>query len=299
VPRETTARFRPAAWAFADQCVVSAANFITMYLFARYMGTSAFGAYAIAQTALLLITSMQSALLAQPHNVLGARLEGLAYRRFTAALLVAQLAGSILLCALLAGAGLLIGESLSPGTGSIVLALSFAALPWMGQELVRRVLYTRGQSRAAFINDLLTYGLQIAGAIVLVRALGEDARAESALAVLGGSSLAGIAAGAWQLRGHVAFRALDRATLRASLVEVWSYGKWLSAQNALAWVGAQGHSWIVVLLLGAEQVGIYRAVTHLVNLLNPIRQAALFFMFSCHRLNSERTRPAGSSSKPT
>lgn len=249
-----------------------------MYLFARYMGTAAFGAYAIAQTGLLLVTSMQSALLAQPHNVLGARLEGLEYRRFTAALLLAQLAGSILLCGVLAAAGLLVGETLSPGAGHILLALSLAALPWMGQELVRRVLYTRGQSRAAFLNDLLTYGLQFAGAIVVVRALGEDARPETALAVLGWSSVAGMALGAWQLRGHVSFRALDRAALRASLTEVWGYGKWLSAQNALAWLGAQGHSWIVAILLGAEQVGLYRAATHLVNVLNPIRQAAYNYL---------------------
>jgi PST family polysaccharide transporter len=159
-----------------------------------------------------------------------------------------------------------------------MLALSFAALPWMGQELVRRVLYTRGESRAAFVNDALTYGLQVAGAVLLVQVLGEDARADTALAVLGGSSLAGAVAGAWQLRGHLALRGLDRPSLHASLREIWDFGKWLSAQNVLAWLGAQGHAWIIAAMLGAEQLGVYRAVTHLVNVLNPIRQAAFVYL---------------------
>ncbi|MBI1942051.1 MAG: oligosaccharide flippase family protein [Betaproteobacteria bacterium] len=277
-PAAILARLGPAAWAVADQCVVSAANFLTVYVFARTMSAAAFGAFAIAQTALLLLTSMQSALLAQPHNVLGARLEGTRYRSFTTALLLAQAAGSVALCGLLAAAGLLLSASISPRGGSVVLALALAALPWMGQELVRRVLYTRGESRAALANDLLTYGLQLCGAIVLVRALGESARPETALAVLGWSSLAGVAAGAWQLRGHVALRGLERAALRASIAEVWGFGKWLGAQNALAWLGTQGHAWIVAVMLGAEQVGLYRAATHLVNVLNPIRQAAYNYL---------------------
>ena len=80
------ARFRPAAWALADQCVVSAANFLTVFIFARYLSATAFGEFAVAQTALLLLTSLQGALLAQPHNVLGAGLPDARYQRFTAAL---------------------------------------------------------------------------------------------------------------------------------------------------------------------------------------------------------------------
>jgi O-antigen/teichoic acid export membrane protein len=279
VPRAAIpARFRPAAWALADQCVVSAANFLTVFIFARYMSAAGFGEFAVAQTALLLLTGMQGALLAQPHNVLGAGLPEAHYQRFTAALLVAQCAGSLLLCTLLAAAGLLAAASFAPRGGSVLLALALATLPWMGQELVRRVLYTRGASRAALVNDLLTYGLQTGGAFWLVVVLDKATRAEHALAVLGASSLAGMLLGAWQLRSHVSFRGLDRSALRGSLAQIWQSGKWLGAQNALGWVGAQGHAWVVAVMLGAEQVGLYRAATHLVNLLNPIRQAAFNYL---------------------
>jgi O-antigen/teichoic acid export membrane protein len=272
------ARFRPAAWALADQCVVSAANFLTVYIFARFMGATAFGEFAVAQTALLLLTSMQGAMLAQPHNVIGAALPEEHYRRFTAALLLAQAAASVLVCGVLAASGMLAARVWAPHGGIVVLVLAFTALPWMGQELVRRILYTRGASRAAFANDLLTYGLQIAGALALVVALDGDAPAVDALAVLGASSLAGMLLGAWRLRHHVSFRGLDASSLRGSLADLWRSGKWLGAQNALAWVGAQGHAWVVAVMLGAEQVGLYRAATHLVNLLNPIRQAAYNYL---------------------
>jgi len=273
----TPARLGPAAWAFADQCAVSAANFVTVYLFACYMRPAAFGAFAIAQTGLLLLTSIQSALLAKSHNVLGAGMEENRYRRFTTALFLAQIVGGLCLCGALAAAGLLVGDWFSAADGRDMLALSYAALPWMCQDLVRRVLYTRGESRAAFANDALSYGLQVAGAVLLVRVLGEDAHADAALAVLGGSSLAGVAAGVWQLRGHVVLR-LERGALRTALRDIWEFGKWLSAQNALAWLGAQGHAWIVAVMLGTEQLGVYRAVTHLVNVLNPIRQAAFVYL---------------------
>ena len=116
------ARLRPAAWALADQCVVSAANFLTVYLFARYMAAAAFGEFAIAQTALLLLTSMQGALLAQPHNVLGAGREETSYRHFTASLLIAQAVGAVLLCSLLAAAGWLLALGPAPRGGIVVVA---------------------------------------------------------------------------------------------------------------------------------------------------------------------------------
>src|SRR5262249_7319087 len=56
--------------------------------------------------------------------------------------------------------------------------------------------------------------------------------------------------------------------------EVWGFGKWLTAQNTLMWFGTHGHAWVVGVMLGAEQVGFYRAVTHLANIMNPLRQAA-------------------------
>jgi PST family polysaccharide transporter len=270
--------FAPAFWALADQCVVSAANFVTVFVFARSMATTAFGEFTIAQTVLLLLTGLQGALLAQPHNVLGPARSEQSYRRFTAALLLAQLVGGVLACGTIAAAGALMLSGPAPHAGGITIALACAALPWMAQELVRRVLFTRGESKSVFLNDVLTYGLQVAGAVAVVDYFGDASPPESALAALGLSSLVGALAGTFQIRHHFSLRELDRPALREALAEVWQFGKWLGGQNVLAWVGAQGQSWIVAVLLGAEQVGVLRVATHLVNLLNPIRQAVFSYL---------------------
>jgi O-antigen/teichoic acid export membrane protein len=92
---------------------------------------------------------------------------------------------------------------------------------------------------------------------------------------MGGADLAGVLAGLYQLRRHVRLPARGGlASATRTWREVWCFGRWLAAQNALAWAGGQGHSWLVAVILGAEQVGIYRAATHLVNVMNPVLQTA-------------------------
>lgn len=272
-------KLRGAGWALVDQCVVSTANFLTIYLFARYFRAVDFGAFMLAHTGLLLLTNMQQALLIQPHNVLGAPLAQPEYQRFTGILALAQMLFCVAACSTLAAAAWLVGKAYSPEAGSILLALAITAIPWMGQEFVRRVLYTRSESRAAAINDTVSYGLQLAGAIVLVSAWQDLASPEAALYVLGGSSLVAILVGFWQLRDHVRIERLSTlASFARTLKEVWGFGRWLMAQNVVVWFGAQGHAWIVGLLLGVEQVGIYRAATHLINVMNPVVQTCFSYL---------------------
>ena len=271
-------RLRGAGWALADQCVVSAVNFLTIFLFARNLETSTFGAFILAYTGLLLLTNLQNALVTQPHNVLAAGLGQAEYGRFTGALVVLQGFYCAVTCVTLGALGWLIAIAFSPDAGNTVIALAVTAVPWMGQEFVRRVLYTRGRARAAAANDGITYGLQLFGVLVLVDAAAAWATPASALSVLGLSSAVGMLVGVWQLRNHVH---IDREVLRErarAWSEAWKFGKWLTAQNVLAWFGAQGHSWVVGLLLGIEQVGIYRAATHLVNVMNPVMQACFSYL---------------------
>lgn len=273
--RRAMGKLRGAGWALADQCVVSATNFLTIYLFALYLEPSVFGAFMLAYTGLLLLTNLQSALVVQPHNVLGATLPQPEYQRFTGALVLAQLISCAAACALLAAAGWLIARVYASAAGNLLLALAVVVVPWMAQEFVRRVLYTRGESRAAAINDGVTYGLRLFGALMLVGVAG-SATAVSALWVLGLSSAMGVLVGLWQLRHHV--RMGSRATAAQTWREAWHFGKWLTAQSTMLWFGGQGHAWVVGILLGAEQVGLYRAATHLANVMNPVFQTAFSYL---------------------
>lgn len=278
VVRRVLGKLRGIGWALADQCFVSAGNFFTIYLFARHLRTADFGVFMLAYTGLLLLTSMQGAFLIQPHNVLAAALPQGQYRRFTGAVMFIQVCFCAAIGAALGLAGWLIWHAWSPAAGSVLIALAAAVVPWLAQEFVRRVLYTRGESRAAAQNDFVTYGLQLAGAFMLTIWWAELASAQTALAVLGGSSLAGALLGLWQLRGHVRFGRGSLVSLARTWHEVWHFGKWLIGQNTLVWFGVQGHTWIVGLLLGTEQVGLYRAAIHLANVMNVVRQASISYL---------------------
>lgn len=285
-------KLKRAGWALADQCIVSAANFLTIYLYARHMGTSGFGAFMLAYTGLLLLTSMQNALVIQPHNVLGAGLPRQEYQRFTGALVLMQTITCAATATAIGAVGWLLA-SVHPEAGAILVALAVVTVPWMGQEFVRRVLYTRSESRAAALNDAVSYGLQLAGAAVLSIYWADRASPQAALLVLGGASVAGVVMGLWQLRGHVQFRNVPAGSFARTWREVWGFGRWLTAQNMVTWLGSHGHSWIVGLLLGAEQVGIYRAVTHLINVMNPLRQAAYSYLPSLGSLAYRAGAAAG------
>lgn len=275
--RVLSRRYRRVGWSVIDQSIVSASNFVSVLLLARFLPAAEFGAFVLAQTGLLLVTSLQTSLLTQPHNVLGARLRGEEYRRFTGALVLAQLLAAALVCAALAMIGVVLWGFGEANAARVVMALAAAALPWMAQEFVRRVLYTTSDTRQAALNDLLCYALQIAGVWLVVR----DTRAEqltavSALAVFGASSFVAALFGAWQLRRRVLLEFSARA--RQTWAQVWHFGRWLLAQNVTVWLGANGHAWLVGALLGAEAVGLYRAAIHLVNVINPLRQAAFAYL---------------------
>lgn len=276
--RRALGKLRGVGWALIDQGFVSAGNFFTIYLLARHLRTADFGVFMLAHTGLLLLTSMQSAFLIQPHNILAAALPQGEYRRFTGAVMFMQVCFCAGVGAALGFVGWLIWHVWSPVAGSVLIALAAAAVPWLAQEFVRRVLYTRGESRAAAQNDFVTYGLQLAGAFMLVRWWADLASAETALAVLGGSSFAGALLGLWQLRGHVRFGRGSLVSLGRTWHEVWHFGKWLIGQSTLTWFGVQGHTWIVGLLLGTEQVGFYRAAIHLANVMNVVRQASISYL---------------------
>ena len=80
-------------WAIADQVLISGTNFVTMILLARGLNSAAaFGAFVLVHSILLFSNSIQSALVTQPHNVLGVSRHGADYVRYTSTSAVNQLA---------------------------------------------------------------------------------------------------------------------------------------------------------------------------------------------------------------
>jgi O-antigen/teichoic acid export membrane protein len=243
--------FRKGSWGIADQMLISATNFVTMVLLARGVGPAAFGAFSLVYGAMLFLNSIQGALILQPHSVLSAGRKGPGYADYTASTARTQVlfaAVAALLAVVASGVSVLAGWP----AAHLLLALAPCIAAWQFQEFVRRVLYNEGRLRAAFANDVVSYG----GQTVAVAALWafHALTAPIALhAIMATSALAALA-GLWQLRDSLAGR-FAPSVLR----ENWRFGKWLAAAEVGYWVSSQFYLYLSGILLGPAAAGVLRA----------------------------------------
>jgi O-antigen/teichoic acid export membrane protein len=275
-------QFGRLALMLADQGMVSAVNFLTVVLLARYLSLTQFGVFMVAHTVLLLLTGLQNALVAQPHNILGAQRSGIEYARLTAVLATMQLIGCMLIALIVAAAGF-IWRAFGSDHAIVAFALALAIPAWMAQEFVRRVLYTHGDVLGAAINNCVSYGLQLVAIVCVALEIGGlKATPAQALLALGASSLLATLLGGFQLRHYLGIAALrslpelrSRGAFTRTLAETWQLSRWLVAQQGASWVGVSGNGLILAALLGPASFGAYRAAYQVVNILNPLRQVAV------------------------
>jgi O-antigen/teichoic acid export membrane protein len=243
------------AWGLADQALISAMNFGTMVFLARGLGPAEFGAFTLAYLVLLLANSLQTALITQPHSVLGSPLDETAYRNYTTSAAVGQLevAGVFSLLVLDAAAGApTIGWNQRP----LLFALAVAVPAWQLQEFARRTLYTKDRIRAAFMNDVVSYGGQFALVLLLIR---EHILTTSlALYAIAATSAAAAVVGFWSIRSHLGGR-IGLAALRES----WAIGRWLSAATLTSWLASQMWPVLTAGVLGMYATGVFRALQNL------------------------------------
>ena len=89
-PKLSLRRLGSIHWAVADQALISATNLVTMVLLARGLSQAAFGSFTLIYSALMLVSSFQSTLITQPHNILGATRHGDDYARYTTTTAIIQ-----------------------------------------------------------------------------------------------------------------------------------------------------------------------------------------------------------------
>lgn len=263
-PTELIARLRrplpTSSWGLADQALLSATNFLTMILIARVLSPAAFGSFALLYTTLLFTNGLQSTVVTQPHNILGVARRGRVYRRYTSSTAVTQIVlaamtGGVILAAAITAS--VLGSSLAP----LLYALAAAAVAWMAQEFVRRVLYTEGRLRGAFANDLISYGGQTI-AIAALWQLGH-LTATSALCALAATSALGVAIGAWQVR-----QSFTRGFALDDVRGNWHFGKWLAGAFIAYWFSSQLYLYLAALILDTAATGTLKAALLVLGPLN-------------------------------
>lgn len=243
---------RRSLWAVADQALISGTNFVILVLLARHLDQTDFGAFTLAFTALLFVGSLQSALIVQPHMVLGAARLGKEYAAYTTTTALSQL---VLAAsgALLTAIGAAVVQVAAPEASPLLWALVPAIPAWQLQEFVRGVLYTEGRPRAAFADDLIRYGGQGLGVFAFAQ-LGWLS-GPRALLVLAAASAAATLWGLWAIRPS-----LGRGADRRAVAENWRFGKWLAGGVLASWFSRELYWFLVAGLVSVAATGTLRAV---------------------------------------
>lgn len=240
-------------WALSDQALISGTNFVTMAVVARALGTHDFGVFTLVYSALLFANMIQSALVTQPHNVLGTRKQDRDYVAYTTSTLLSQVAlGGFE--AVLAASVAVFARHVNWIGAPLVWILAPSILAWQLQEFVRRVLYTEGRHAAAFFNDLVSYGGQTLWIVGM--AVGHELTAVRAMTALTVTSATAVLFGIFQIRRSLAARA-DASAFGAN----WAYGKWLAGSEILGWCSSINfYLYLAARLLGYVATGELRAV---------------------------------------
>lgn len=248
------ARIGDNVWAVADQMLISGTNFVTMVLMARGLGSAAdFGVFVLVYSILLFCNSLQTALVTQPHNVLGASRGKADYVRYTSSTALNQLALVFALATLVLaswGISVWVGWQDAP----LLLAMSVTVIAWQLQEFMRRVLYTERRTASALAIDLLAYGGQTL-AILFFWWNGSLTGTVALYAIAVTSAVAALVGG-WQLRQSLALQYDFEVTK-----ENWHFGKWLAASYIVGnWLSSQLLVFLAAGLLGTWAAGVLRAM---------------------------------------
>ncbi len=252
--------------ALVDQAVVSGTSFLTTVLVGRLCGAEELGLYSLGFSIVLLITTVQQALIQTPYTV---------YYRRTPESERSSYAGSILLhwgmLAILAMAGLLLGSAtVAAGFGPPALAsilwILVAAIPFLLlRDFARGYAYARLRVHSALLLDVAVSSLQIAGLIAL--AMTNVLHAASFFAVCGVAGLLGTSLWLWVRRRE--FRP-QWSSARREWGRSWRFGRWVFASGMVSSLNSDAFLvWLLALVLGKASAGIFAACMTIVFFSNP------------------------------
>lgn len=252
-------------WGLCDQGLISASNFGTTVILARTLPPTAFGAFALLYAAVFFTISLQTALVSRPHNVIGVTHRGAAYRRYTTVTAVSQV-GFTAAFALATAVAAVVARAAAWGVAPLLVPLVAVVAAWQMQEFTRRVLYTEGRLRAAFANDLVSYGGQAATIAALGRL--DGLTAVRALWIIALTSGIGAVWGSWQIRHSLCRRRVWRAVREDRFGENWRFGKWLFGAALATWVAGQTYPLLIGGFISVAEAGVFSAV---MTLMGPAR----------------------------
>jgi O-antigen/teichoic acid export membrane protein len=249
----------------ADQAVASITNFVTGVIIARSSSKEEFGLYMLGFSLILLVTDLQTSLIATPYMVYAPRLKARAHALYAGSTLVHQVVFSLLGMAALACAAFASRFGVGPrGLETVLWALGAMVGLVMLREFVRRICFAGLKLRSVLIFDICVGLAQIGGLLSLAR-LGVLS-ASTAYWLIG--PVCGIAALLWLWLERHAFR-VRLTQSAADLKRNWSFGRWVFASGLVYTASANLYPWLLAFFHGAAAAGVFAACVGVVSASNP------------------------------
>ena len=245
-------------WALTDQSVVSATNFLTNVMLARFMGLREFGVFALAWMAVLFVNSLQSALIIAPMTSIGPKQKEKDRPTYFGAVVFQELV-LVTCCFILVFIALKASDNVFPHRGlhQLALPLAVSAFAYQMQDFLRRNFFVTRQSRCALANDALSYLTQLPILFLLHRA--GHLNSAIALWVMAGTSILGLVAG-WFWVETIAF---DWEQIKAITRRHWKISRWLGASALLQWTSGNLFVIAAPIYYGAAAAGVLKASQNL------------------------------------
>lgn len=236
----------------ADQALLSAFNLGIGLLFIHAAEKQEYATYALIFAALMLVQSVQNAVVTSPMTTLHASHTDASDKSgIAAAARWLQVRMMVVVLALIAGYELLSWlTSGSDGLAQTALAMSLAALGLLSREYARAHHYLSLQPGRALFNDVIYVALSSAWLLFIW-----NTSMVSADYVLAGVGIAGILTGSIMeaLRGTWRGAVAD-SKLRESLAEFWSCTRWALPSIVISWAYANGFIYLIDHFMGKESV---------------------------------------------
>ncbi len=263
--RDARLRLRHVHWVLADQILVSGCNFVLAIIYARALGPTTFGIYALLTVAQQYFVSVGVSLVANPLVTRAPHVEDNQERvRLIAGSLSAQLVVSAALALLVVGGLSLYRASGTAGISGVAvlgLAASSFALPLL--EWCRKLCFLDRDGVALISVDALTYLPILIAAFLLAQS--GSLTLDLGVLLWGASSIPVAIAAAMRLR-----LPCDIAAARSFMMQNWRLARDFIVPFQAQWLGSQGMVYLAVPVVGPAGIGAYRSIAGLLGFTNAI-----------------------------
>jgi O-antigen/teichoic acid export membrane protein len=250
-------------WALTDQAVVSATNFLTSVMLARFMGLREFGIFTLAWMSVAFANNIQNSLIIAPMMSVGPKQEEKDRPYYFGAVVFQEL---VLVCfyfvIIFAVLSIFGNHFRHSELRQLAAPLAVSAFAYQMQDFIRRYFFAARQSRLALADDALSYLTQLPLIFLLHKA--GLLNSANALWVMAGTSIFGLAVG-WLWVERIEFH---WGWIKAISLRHWKMSRWLTGSALMGWTSSNLFVVAAPVYYGVAAAGVLKASQNLMGVAN-------------------------------